>query len=102
MMVVAHYNDVLKLARSLPRDEQIALAERLLTNTSSDIGDVTLQDIQTEFERRKASGLFKSNESLYGKFAHPDHDHDYDLLADLHAISTEWEAELDEFDDSQS
>jgi len=91
------FDEIVRLADQLTPEEQTALAQHLLAKSeTSEITGLTREKALAEFERRKALGLF-DGESLYGKFAHPDYDPDYDLITGLHEIATEWEQELDEF-----
>ncbi len=87
------------------RAEQMAAVEAeagLARNSDSDASyrEPTREELIQELDALRAAGAFKNVDSLYGKYANPDAAEisEEAFHADLHAIATEWEAELDEFD----
>jgi hypothetical protein len=60
----------------------------------------TREELIEELDNLRAAGAFSKAESLYGKYANPTVPEmsEEEFHADLHAIATEWEQELDEFD----
>lgn len=58
----------------------------------------TREQLIDELNDLRAAGVFDDTESLYGKYANPDAPEmsEEDTHAELHAIATEWEQELDE------
>jgi hypothetical protein len=99
-MVAVTFDQVMRLAEQLSPNEQLALAQRLLTMAiASPTDSITLQAIQAEHGRRLAAGDFENVESLRNKYAKPDSDlSDEELRAGIREFATEWEQEFDEFD----
>ena len=95
------FEQVYELAEQLKEEEQAALAEKLLAKRPRKFtGRVTREILLAEHERLKAAGAFENVESLYGKYANPAIDlGPEELDAILYEAATEWEKELDEFDD---
>jgi hypothetical protein len=62
--------------------------------------DPTREELIEELNNLHAAGAFKNVESLYGKYANPNvlEMTEEELHAQLHAIATEWEQELDDPD----
>jgi hypothetical protein len=62
--------------------------------------DPTREELIEELDSLRKAGKFDNVESLYGKFANPNVPEmsEEDFHAQMHAIATEWEQELDEFD----
>lgn len=128
MMADINFEDVLKLAEQLPENEQNKLIYNLrlkqarhkpqspTAKDSEPIRDKwyaergseyveyyrnpTREELVTELENLRAAGAFDNVESLYGKYANPSVPAmtEDEFHADLHAIATEWEQELDDFD----
>jgi hypothetical protein len=97
LTMAVNYAHVLELAKQLTPEEQTALIETLRAKQR---GQVTREMLMAEFERRKAAGLFENAESLYGKYANPDIDISAEQLeADIREAATEWEKELDDYND---
>jgi hypothetical protein len=97
LTMAANYAQVLELAKQLTPEEQTALIETLRAKQR---GQVTREMLMAESERRKAAGLFENAESLYGKYANPDIDISAEQLeADIREAATEWEKELDDYND---
>ena len=70
------------------------------TEGSGSYGEPTREELIQELNDLRAAGAFKDVTSLYGKYANPNAPEvsEEDFHAGLHAIATEWEEELDEFD----
>ena len=60
----------------------------------------TREQLIDELNTLRAAGVFEDTQSLYGKYANPNAPEmsEEELHAELHAIATEWEQELDELD----
>ena len=58
------------------------------------------KDLIDELDNLRAAGAFKNVESLYGKYANPNAPEmtEEEFHAQLHAMATEWEQELDDLD----
>lgn len=96
------FDQIIHAAEALSRDQQALLIARLQAKTKESAGTVTRESILAEFERRKAGGAFDPQQSLHGKFAHPDLDLTFaEIQAITHEAATEWEAETDEFNGSR-
>ena len=61
--------------------------------------DPTREELIEELDNLRAAGKFDNVVSFYGKFANPNAPEmsEEDFHAQLHAIATEWEQELDDF-----
>ncbi len=115
----ATFEDVVKLAEQLEPQEQDLLIYRLrvkqaeqkahelgepLEDELSAEGDAegspTREELINELKQLRAAGAFDHVESLYGKYANPNVPEisEEEFHAQMHAIATEWEQELDEFD----
>ena len=110
------YDQVAKLADQLPAPDQLKLidhlrakreqpetdssAERINADDSSALVIPTREELIQELRVLQAAGAFNNADSLYGQYANPDLTHlsEADFHAELHAVATEWEQELDEFD----
>jgi hypothetical protein len=118
-------DEIVKLAKALDPTEQdvliyrLRIARRQATAESSTIPEPvvdewalkrgseyieyyrnpTRDELIAELEAKRAAGQFDKVESLYGKFANPDVPDmsEEEFHAQLHAIATEWEQELDDF-----
>lgn len=64
----------------------------------------TREELIDELHQLRAAGVFENVESLYGKYANPNVPEmtAEEFHAELHAIVTEWEQELDDLDSSDS
>lgn len=122
-----NYDDVLKLAEQLPENEQNRLIYNLrlkqagrgthpATGITEPIHDEwysergseyveyyrnpTREELIEELDNLREAGTFGNVESLYGKYANPNAPEmsAEELHADLHAIATTWEQELDDLD----
>lgn len=62
--------------------------------------DPTREELIDELDNLRAAGAFKNVESLYGKYANPNAPEmtEEAFHAQLHAMATEWEQELDDLD----
>ena len=105
-----NYEDVVRLADQLPDNQQTRLIAHLNAKRSAraesqddrhDSGP-TREELIAELASLRAEGAFENVESLYGRFANPNAAEmsAEDLHAQLRGISSEWEQELDEFDNN--
>jgi hypothetical protein len=100
-MSAVTFEQVVRLAEQLSVSERAALVQRLqATLPSPRSSHVTRDMLLAELAQLRAEGAFEGAESLYGKYANPNApDMSEDAFhAHLHAIATEWEQELDDFD----
>jgi len=100
-MATTAFNEIVRAARRLSREEQVALVNLLQVDLLDGQSEqVTREMFLRELEDLRKAGAFENVESLYGKFANPNvPELSADALhAQIHAIATEWEQELDEFD----
>jgi len=132
MMADISFEDVLKMAEQLPENEQNRLIYNLrlkqiqhkpqpptakgheprrdkwYVERGSEYVEYdrnpTREELITELENLRAVGAFDDIESLYGKYANPNAPAmtEDEFHADLHAIATEWEHELDDLDPDNS
>lgn len=120
------FEEVLKLATQLPAHDQDRLIDYLRQNRRTlpvhdrqvqstpdtadklvgsapdfemDYHEPTREELIAELEALRAAGVFDKPQSLFGKYANPNAPDlsAQELHAQLHAIATEWEQELDEF-----
>ncbi|MHB8628631.1 MAG: hypothetical protein ACYDBJ_16515 [Aggregatilineales bacterium] len=107
------YDQVVKLAEQLPETEQNKLIyhlrvkqvvhhiqEQAISIESPDSYlSPTREELIEELNVLRAAGAFEHVESLYGKYANPNAPElsEEAFHAQMHAIATEWEKELDEF-----
>lgn len=98
------FDQVLRAARQLTPQEQDEVIAHLRETPPSGRDAFLRETLLAEFERRKAAGVFDKVVSLRNKYANPALDAltDEQLLADLHDLTSEWEKDLDEFDDTGS
>jgi hypothetical protein len=87
-----------------PDEQDSAVKDNLPLVGSSEYEDSyqypTREELIEELNNLRASGAFEHVDSLYGKYANPEAPEvsAEAFHADLHAIATKWEQELDEFD----
>ncbi|MDX2136679.1 MAG: hypothetical protein SF123_01195 [Chloroflexota bacterium] len=120
-------DEVVKLAKALGPEQQDMLIyrlrlERMLEQTQPDSAQAeesipdewalkrgaefieyyrnpTRDELIAELQAKRVAGQFDHVESLYGKFANPDVPDvsEEEFHAQMHALATEWEQELDDF-----
>jgi len=95
------FEDVFAMAKQLEPAKRLLLAMRLEESVpTTERADAQREALISELEQLRAAGAFDHVESLYGKYANsnvPEMSAE-DFHAELHAIATEWEQELDQFD----
>jgi hypothetical protein len=100
-MSITVYEQIVDLTEQLTDEERIKLArylqEGLRSRSVSVNGQwMTREMLIADFAAKRAAGVFDKGESLYGKYARPDLDLNFeDIEAAIHEHS--WEDELDEF-----
>jgi hypothetical protein len=86
------FEEIVEAAQKLTDDQKALFVRRL------EFTHITREILIAEMDLLRATGAFNHVESLRNKYATEDFDlSEEELDAILHDVSTEWEAELDEF-----
>lgn len=103
--MVVSFDEVMQLAEQLSQAEQDLLVHQLMMRQMQrHTYNPTRDELINELNVLRLSGAFKNVESLYGKYANPDISEvsEDEFHTQMHAISTEWEQELDDFNPSDN
>ncbi|MDX2076224.1 MAG: hypothetical protein SFZ02_07320 [bacterium] len=99
--MVLSFDEVIHLAEQLSLEEQNLLIYKLHQKQSKQIHqELSREALIDELNILRSSGAFDTIQTLYGKYANPNIPEisEEDFHAQMHAIATEWEQELDNFD----
>ena len=95
------YNRARQIAKDTAQSVEQVLAQQLEESFTAPIyHEPTREELIEKLNKLRASGAFEGKESLYGKYTNPNVPEmsEEEFHATLHDIATEWEQELDEFD----